>query len=92
MGKSQESYQEGWNDALEFIEKSHVKITEVEKSFDKLFDRINQLKLINTYIVNHHKNSIDIYGKSFNDPSDKKKNMKLILEIIEKESGVVIKD
>lgn len=88
MSKKESDYQEGWDDALQYAEKAYIKLTEVEESFNKLFDRISSLKLIQTHILNHFNKNIGIDGKEFKEPTDKKKNLKEILTLIEKDLEV----
>jgi hypothetical protein len=76
---SNESYQEGWNDCLQFVEKSYIKKDEI----DILLDNLNEHKIIFNYLLDHFRKNKNISGRNFRDESSKQSNLEDILKKIE---------
>jgi len=82
MGKNDTAYQEGFEDGLKHIVKSHVPVKDISESIDKLLDKINKDNKLFKDIINHFDNDISILNTKMTCLKDRKKNFKEILESI----------
>ena len=83
MAKNQDDYQEGYNDACEHFQKTHISLEEVAGSFDKFLDKINKMKKIHIGIYNHFKKNLGLNGTEIKTLKEKRVNIKEIIKLIE---------
>jgi hypothetical protein len=90
--KDNDSYNEGFADGLQHMNKTHIALNEVLASFDKFLDKIANLKTIILYFYNHHKKHRAIDNSLLNSVKKKKENLDKILKMCYNELNKERKD
>lgn len=83
MAKSQDDYQDGYNDACETLQKTHISIDQVEDTFNKFLDKINKMKKVYNGVYNHYKKDLSLEGNVMKTLKEKRNNIKDIIKLIE---------
>ena len=83
MARNQADYQEGFNDASEHFQKTHISLDEVTSTFDKFLDKINKMKKVYISIYNHFKKNINLNGIEMKTLKEKRVNISQIVKLIE---------
>lgn len=84
-------YNEGFEDGLKHIQKSHVPVKDIAESVDKLLDKINKHSLTDNYILDHFNNNLSIDKVKLENIKEKKLNLDKILDLIKQNNEHKIK-
>ena len=89
MNKRDDNYQEGFEDGFKHAQKTYISLDEVNKTFDKFFDRINYLNKIVKGFHNHFRVNKTLTNKIMETEEEKQENLIKLLALIDNDKETI---
>lgn len=82
-----ESYNEGYEDAIEQVTNTHIPVADIIDSIDKFLDKITSHKDVFKAIVRHFQEDLNFFGIKMETDEERAKNLDNIIQICQRYGG-----